>query len=67
MKETQLDGILGTKSEPIKNVYKFKKRSDIEKIQSICRIFIINEEQKIKHKMIALNNLSTMKIVISNN
>ena len=67
MNELQLNGILGTISEPIKNVYKIKSRKQIEEIQRICRIFTINEKQKVKHKMIALKNLSTMKVVFSNN
>ncbi len=67
MNELQLDGVLGTISEPIKNVYKLSSRKQIEEIQRICRIFKINEEQKIKHKMISLKNLSTMKVVFSNN
>ena len=67
MNELQLDGVLGTISEPVKNVYKLTSRKQIEEIQRICRIFTINEEQKNKHKMISLKNLSTMKVVFSNN
>lgn len=67
MNELQLNGILGTISEPVKNVYKLKTRKQIGEIQRICRIFKINEEQKIKHKMIAIKNLATMKVVFSNN
>lgn len=67
MNELQLDGVLGTISEPENNVYKLNSRKDVEEIQRICRIFLINNEQKNKHKMISLKNLSTMKVVFSNN
>ncbi len=67
MNELQLDVVLGTISEPVKNVYKLETRKQREEIQRICRIFKINDEQKIKHKMISLKNLSTMKVVFSNN
>lgn len=67
MNEIQLNGVLGTISEPIKNVYKLTSRKQINEIQRICRIFNINKEQKIKHKMISIKNLSTMKVVFSNN
>ena len=67
MNEVQLNGVLGTISEPVKNVYKLTSRKQVQEIQRICRIFKINEEQKIKHKMIAIKNLATMKVVFSNN
>ena len=67
MNEMQLNGVLGTIREPVKNVYKLTSRKQVAEIQRICRIFKINEEQKIKHKMIAIKNLSTMKVVYSNN
>ena len=72
MNEIQLNKILGTISEPEKNVYIIKgdmkqKRKRINEIQRLCRIFKINEEQKIKHRMLAIKNLATMKVVFSNN
>ncbi len=67
MNEEQLSLVLGTISEPVKNVYKLKSRKEVEEIQRMIRIFNINEEQKIKHKMLAIKNLATMKVVYSNN
>ncbi len=67
MNEEQLSLVLGTTSEPVKNVYRLKSRKEINEIQRLIRIFNINEEQKNKHKMIAIKNLATMKVVYSNN
>jgi hypothetical protein len=67
MNELQLNGVLGTISEPVKNVYKLNSSKQINEIQRIVRIFNINEEQKNKHKMLSIKNLATMRIVFSNN
>jgi len=67
MNEEQLNVVLGTISEPIKNVYKLNSRNKVEEIQRIVRIFNINNEQKNKHKMLSIKNLATMKVVFSNN
>lgn len=67
MNEAQLNGVLGTVSEPVKNAYNLSSRKQIEEIQRIIRIFNINEEQKNKHKMISIKNLATMRVVFSNN
>ena len=67
MNDEQLSLVLGTINEPVKNVYKLKSRKEVEEIQRMIRIFRINEEQKIKHKMLAIKNLATMKVVYSNN
>ncbi len=67
MNELQLNAVLGTIPEPIRNRYSLDSRKQIEEIQRICRIFNINEEQKNKHKMLSIKNLATMKIVYSNN
>ncbi len=67
MNEQQLNVVLGTTSEPVKNRYKLKSRKEIAEIQRIIRIFEINNEQKNKHKMLSIKNLATMKVVFSNN
>ncbi len=67
MNEEQLNVVLGTIAEPIKNVYRLSSRKQIDEIQRIIRIFEINEEQKNKHKMLSIKNLATMKVVFSNN
>lgn len=63
----ELDSVLGTISEPEKNVYKLSSRSQIEEIQRICRVFGINKEQNNKHKMLSLKNLASMRTVYSSN
>lgn len=67
MKEQELNTIMGVISDPIHNVYKLNGRKDIEEIQRIIRIFKINEEQRIKHRMLSIKNLATFKLVLSNN
>lgn len=67
MNESQLNAIMGTTSEPIKNVYKLKSRKEVEEIRRIVRIFNINAEQKNKHLMLSIKNLATMHVVFSNN
>ncbi len=67
MNEDQLNGILGTICEPVKNKYVLNSRKEVDEIQRMMRIFKINDEQKIKHKMLSIKNLATMKVVFSNN
>ncbi len=67
MKEAELNTIMGVITDPIQNVYKINNRKDIEEIQRIIRIFKINEQQKIKHKLLSIKNLATLKLVLSNN
>ena len=67
MNEQQLNTVLGTISEPVKNRYILSSRKEVEEIQRIIRIFNITEEQKIKHRMLSIKNLATMKVVFSNN
>ncbi len=67
MDEEQLNAVLGTKREPVKNAYKSASKKSIEEIQRIIRIFNINAEQKNKHLMISIKNLATMHVMYSNN
>ncbi len=67
MNEEQLNAVLGTTREPVKNVYKLASRKNREEIQRIVRIFNINAEQKNKHLMISIKNLATMHVMYSNN
>ena len=67
MNEQELNTIMGVITAPIKNVYKIRNRKDSEEIQRIVRIFKINEEQKIRHRMFSIKNLATFKLVLSNN
>ncbi len=67
MNEDQLNAVLGTTREPVKNVYKLTSRKNREEIQRIVRIFNINAEQKNKHLMISIKNLATMHVMYSNN
>ena len=67
MKEHELNTIMSVISDPIHNVYKLDNRKDVEEIQRIIRIFKINEEQKIKHRLLSIKNLATLKLVLSNN
>lgn len=67
MKEHELNTIMDVVSDPVKNVYDISTRKNMEEIQRMIRIFQINEEQQFKHKLFALKNLSTLKLVMSNN
>ncbi len=67
MKEQELNTIMGVISDPIHNVYKLNRRKDIEEIQRIIRIFKINEEQKVRHRLLSIKNLATLRLVLSNN
>lgn len=67
MKEQELNTIMSVVTDPINNVYRLDSRKDIEEIQRICRIFEISKSQQNKHKMLAIKNLATFKLVLSNN
>jgi hypothetical protein len=67
MKEQELNTLMSVVSDPICNVYKFSTRNDIEEIKRMMRIFDIAQNQQNKHKMFAIKNLATLKLVLSNN
>lgn len=67
MKEQELNTLMSVVSDPIKNVYSFNSRKDIEEIQRIVRIFNIADNQHNKHRMLSIKNMATMKLVLSNN
>ena len=70
MKEKDLTTIMGVITDPIHNVYRLDSRKDVEEIQRMIRIFNITAEQKAelrRHRMLAIKNLATLKLVLSNN
>lgn len=67
MKEQELNTLMSVVSDPICNVYKFNSRNDVEEIRRMMRIFDIAENQQNKHKMFAIKNMATFKLVLSNN
>lgn len=67
MKEQELNTMMSVVSDPISNVYKFDSRKDVEEILRMVRIFDIAENQHNKHRMFAIKNLATLKLVLSNN
>ena len=67
MNERELNTMMGVISDPDKNVYDLKNKKNADEIQRIIRIFGINEEQKIKHKVFSIKNLATLRLVLSNN
>lgn len=67
MKEQELNTMMSVVSDPICNVYKFESRKDVEEILRMVRIFDIAQNQHNKHKMFAVKNVATFKLVLSNN
>lgn len=67
MKEQELNTLMSVVSDPICNVYKFNSRNDVEEIRRIMRIFDIADNQHNKHKMFAIKNMATFRLVLSNN
>lgn len=67
MNERQLNTLMGVISDPDKNVYSLDSRKNREEIQRIIRIFKITQSQDIKHRMLSIKNLATLKLVLSNN
>ena len=64
MNEKELNATMSVIADPVNNVYKLNSRKDIEEIQRICRIFIISEKQKNKHKMLIYSDLLLYLLVI---
>ena len=70
MKEKDLTTVMGVISDPIHNVYKLESRKDFEEIQRMLRIYQITKQQKAelkRHRMLAIKNLPTLRLVLSNN
>ena len=67
MKEHELNALVGVVSDPINCVYDISSAKNIAEIQRIIQVFNINKTQKNKHKVLALKNLVTLKLVMSNN
>lgn len=67
MNERQLNTLMGVISDPAENVYNLSSRKNRDEIQRIIRIFNITESQDIKHRLLSIKNLATLKLVLSNN
>ena len=67
MKEQELNTLMSVVSDPIENVYKTDTYRDLAEIQRIIRIFKISQEQQNRHVMLSIENLSTLRLVLSNN
>ncbi len=67
MNERQLNTLMGVIADPANNVYDLSSRKNREEIQRIIRIFNITESQDIKHRLLSIKNLATLKLVLSNN
>ena len=67
MKEQELNTLMAVVSDPICNVYKINSRKDVEEIQRMVRIFEIAQTQQIKHRMLSIKHMATLKLVLSNN
>ena len=67
MKEAELNTMMSVVSDPINNVYRLETRQDREEIQRMVRIFAIANSQQNKHKMLAIKNMATFRLVLSNN
>ena len=67
MKEHELNALVGVVSDPIKCAYDIKNPKNVREIERIIRIFKINKEQDIKHKVLSAKNLVAFRMVLSNN
>ena len=67
MKEQELNTLMSVVSDPIENVYKINSYKDLAEIQRVIRIFDMAQEQNNRHTMLAIENLATLRLVLSNN
>ena len=67
MKEQELNTLMSVVSDPEKNVYKVESYKDLAEIQRMIRIFNISKEQQNHHVMLSIENLATLRLVLSNN
>ena len=67
MQEHQIEVSLGIKVEPVENVYRANDFKSLNEINRIIRIFEINNSQNMKHKVFALEMLSSLKALASIN
>ena len=67
MKEQELNTMMSVVSDPIENVYKIESYKDLAEIQRMIRIFNIAQEQHNRHVMLSIENLATLRLVLSNN
>lgn len=68
MKEQELNTMMSVVSDPVNNVYKLDTYKEVSEIQRIIRIFNMAREQKQnRHVMLSIENLATLRLVLSNN
>ncbi len=67
MREHELNTIMGVVADPEKSAIDINNRQLVADIERIVRIFQINKSQNNKHKMFAIKNMVTMRLVLSNN
>ena len=67
MKEQELNTLMSVVSDPIENVYQINSYKDLAEIQRVIRIFDMAQEQNNHHTMLSIENLATLRLVLSNN
>lgn len=67
MKEQELNLIMDVISDPIKNVYDISNKKNIQQIQRLIKTFELSKEQQIKHHLLSVKNLATLRLMMSNN
>ena len=67
MRELELNTIMGVIADPEKSALNIHDKQLVADIERIVRIFKINKEQNNKHRMFAIKNMVTMRLVLSNN
>ena len=67
MRELELNTIMGVIADPEKSALDITDKRLVADIERIIRVFAINKEQNNKHRMFAIKNMVTMRLVLSNN
>ena len=67
MRELELNTIMGVIADPEKSALNIHDRELVADVERIVRIFEISKTQDIKHRLFAIKNMATMRLMMSNN
>lgn len=67
MRELELNTIMGVIADPEKSALNINDKQLVADVERIIRILEINKAQENKHRLFAIKNMATMRLVMSNN
>ena len=67
MRELELNTIMGVIADPERSMLNIHDKKLVADLERLVKIMEINKAQDNKHRLLAIKNMATMKLLLSNN